>query len=231
MAQRISQIKQLHRMPTIWLAWAAAIFYSSWPLGFVLNPSVGRHDLASQLEALHQPYAWTFIGMDVLTGLAVCTAGIWQLKTYGKSLFARWCAASYIGFGVLVILAAIAPLNCDPEAHTCGPLLHNPLLLIHGLSSILSPVFLGIGVLLVGIAAYRRRPTSLTLGLFAAVMLAWATSGIGAFIQAIHHSASNIVQYYFITVCSLSILLVIASIEHLRTFGQEAIAESIAPEI
>src|SRR5260370_13363258 len=107
-------MKQLHRRPVIWLAWIAAILYSSWPLGYVLDPVVGHHELASQLEALHQPYAWLFVTTDVLTCLTLIIAGLQQISTRDNAWF-KWCTLSYLAFALLVAAAALSPLNCNPE--------------------------------------------------------------------------------------------------------------------
>ncbi len=220
--------KRLHRRPSVWSAWAAAILYCSWPLGFVLNPFVSRHDLASQLEALHEPYAWVFIGMDVLTGVAVLLAGTWQIRgRHRNHLLLRLCVWSYIAFGLLNAVAALAPLNCDPERHDCGPLLHNPLLMIHGVASILSPAFLGLGMLSLGALVYRRRSSRLISWIFAGMLLAWLGSGAGAAIDLDLHIASNLLQYYFITVCSFSIVLIVFTIEHFH-FAEQADASIFA---
>jgi Protein of unknown function (DUF998) len=208
--------KQLHRRPVIWLAGTAALLYSSWPLGYILNPFVGRHDLASQLEALHEPYAWVFISMDVLTGVAILLAGLRQIKIHRRQLLLRWCIISYVVFGLLNAVAALSPLNCDPEAHDCGPLLHNPLLIIHGLTSILSPGFLCIGMLALIVSIYRRRMSRLIVWIFVPILLAWLLSGLGAAIEFRMHVDSNLLQYYFISVCSLSIALLIGTIEYLQ---------------
>lgn len=46
----------------------AGLLYSSWPLGYWLNPQAD-HGLASNLEALHQPYNWLFILIDISSGV------------------------------------------------------------------------------------------------------------------------------------------------------------------
>lgn len=209
-------VKQLHSRPAMWLAWAAAILYCSWPLGYVLNPAVGRHDLASQLEALHQPFNWLFITMDVLTGVVIAIAGTWQIKSHGNQSLFKWCALSYVAFGLLNALAAVMPLNCNPETHSCGPLLHNPTLLVHGIASILSVVLLLVSLLGLGLAIYRQRDNSLLRWPFAITLAAWAAFGCGYFVEVLMHSSSNALQYYFITVCSLSLVLVVGAIEYLH---------------
>lgn len=225
MRKRVRYVTQLHRRPVLWLAWVAAILYSSWPLGFVLNPAVGQHDLASQLEAMHEPYDWVFIGMDVLSALAITAAGLWQIRTRGERFWLKWSAISFIGFGFLVAVAALAPLNCNPEAHTCGPLLHNPLLIIHGAASLLSPAILCAGLLSLCIAVYQHRRSTWSQWVLGGMLLTWIIFGIwGLYIMRLH-MVNNFMQYGFITVCSLTMVLLVATIEH---FG--LIEETLVPE-
>lgn len=155
--------------------------------------------------------------MDVLTGLVVTIVGIWQINNHRHHTLIKWCAALYIAFGVLVALAAVMPLNCDPENHSCGPLLHNPILIVHGLSSILSVVFLFLSmVLAIGVSTYRKNSAHLRRWLFGLAVLAWAAFVIGYFVEVVVHVSNNVLQYYFITVCSISIVLVVGAIEYLH---------------
>jgi hypothetical protein len=55
-------------------------------------------------------------------------------------------------------------------------------------------------------------------------------SGIGSLLEAPLHLAANLVQYYFITVCSLSVVLIIGTIEYLYRFNAyQPEAEMAAP--
>ncbi len=74
----------------------------------------------SALEAPHQPYSWLFVALDVLTGVLVLSIGFVQIKTPAMQRVLRWCVASYMVFGVLVMGAALSPLRCDPTLQACG---------------------------------------------------------------------------------------------------------------
>lgn len=224
-------LEQLMRTPAIWFACAAAILYCSWPLGFVLNPNVGRHDLASQLEALHQPFNWVFISMDVLTGVALIIAGVRQArKKTGRQLF-KWAVWGYVAFGFFTALAALMPLNCDPETHSCGPLLHNPILVVHGFSSIASVMLLLVSTLLLCATVYRRPGRNTTRWAFGLILMAWAIYGYTYFVGVSQHTSSNLMQYYFITICSLSVLLVIGTIEYLQLLESQHLQTEALPEV
>src|SRR5438309_11824533 len=99
--------RRLRRSPAIWLGGIAALLYSSWPLSYILNPAVGRHELASQLEAPHQPYAWLFILLDVFSGVLIAVVALLQLRMRRYSRLALGAVIFYVLFGVLVAGAAV----------------------------------------------------------------------------------------------------------------------------
>lgn len=198
---------------TVWLSFAAALFYSSWPLGFFLNPSVGHHDLASQLEAPHQPYSWVFIALDVLTGISLVIVGTVQLRIRRNTMMTL-VIFSYMLFGALVAVAAILPLSCDPTLGQCGPLIRAPRVIIHGASSIISVNMLLISILLLTKMVYEGRRRKIIQGVFGLILGGWLVFGIGSLLEMAHHIHSNFLQYYFITVCSLSIILVVSVVSY-----------------
>src|ERR1700733_9742605 len=93
-------LKRLRKNPIIWLGVIAAVAYSSWPLGYLLNPGVARHAFASQLEAYNQPYSWIFIGLDVLCGATLLVGGVWQLVR-ARSPLIRVSIVAYMLFALL----------------------------------------------------------------------------------------------------------------------------------
>lgn len=208
-------VRNLWRSPLFWLSVVVALFYNSWPLGYVLDPSVEMHALASQLEAPHHPYSWLFVALDVITGLALVAVGLWQWRALPKRRSSRAIIVSYSLFGVLVSVAALTPLVCDPTAQTCGPLLHNYRLLIHGLASIASVLFLFAALLGVTINAYREHGWGwLSIGL-TALLMGWLVFGVGSVAaMLLHLPADNKLQDFFISLCSLSIVAVVTVAEY-----------------
>ncbi|HKU18818.1 MAG TPA: DUF998 domain-containing protein [Candidatus Saccharimonadales bacterium] len=199
----------------------AALSYSSWPLAFLLNPWVGRHELASELEAPHQPYAWVFIMTDVLTGVFIMLVGLLQLRTRKVSRLLFAAVAGYVLFGAMVAGAALSPLTCDPAQQSCAPLLRHPALVMHGGFSILSVVCLLFSVVAIAIAAYQRPRQRILQALLAGTLLCWAVFGAGALLeQLLHIRDNNTLQYFFISVCSISLALVIGAIESLTRKAQ-----------
>lgn len=206
-------LKDLLRSPLVWLSLVAALLYSSWPWSFLLDPSVAHHSLASELEAPHRPYNWLFIAMDVLTGLVLVGIGAWQFR---KRLHShRGVIFGYVLFGLLVIIAAATPLVCDPTTQACGPLAHSYRILIHGAASIGSVVFLFFALLGVTRKVYQQHGTSLLCIGLTTLLLGWLFFAIGSVSEQIWHThRGNLMQDFFISLCSLSVMAVVVAIEH-----------------
>lgn len=190
----------------------AAILYSSWPLGYWLDPVVARGALASELGGFHRPYNWLFIATDCLTGLVLLAVGFGQLKK-APAGFSPLAVYSYMIFGFLVALAALTPLACNPTSQTCGPLVHNYRALVHGFASIASVSFLLIGLLGVMRTVLKSGTRHFIRYSLLALLAAWLAFAAASLAEIIMHIHGNILQYFFITVCSLSIVAIITAIE------------------
>ncbi len=208
--------QQLYRRPSLWLALAGAVLYCSWPLAYILNPVLERYALASQLEAPHQPFNWVFIGMDVLTGVVLVAAGALQLRRQHHHPVAYWIAWGYVVFGATAALAAIVPLDCDPEVGTCGPLLRDPFVLVHGAASIISVLALLASLVLLAWLAYRSGVSPRGRQVILVTLVLWLLFGIGSLVELALHITGNLMQDYFITLCSLSVVVVIGAVEYLH---------------
>jgi len=211
-----SLIKKLRLSAVFWPALCAALLYCSWPLGLILNPITTHHSLASQLEAPHQPYNWLFIAMDVGCGLLLAGIGIFQLRRGSHTRFLRMCIASYIIFGLLAAVAALVPLDCDPSTMVCGTVLHNPSFLLHGFCSIASVLFLLLDIILLAKWARSHQVSWVMQAVFAIILLGWAVFGLGSLLEIVDHIKNNILQDYFITLCSISIIMTVASVEYYK---------------
>ncbi len=120
----------------------AALLYTSWPLGFILNPRAEKNGLASELGAYHQPYNWLFIGADIASGVLL-VAACWLLaKQFQAKGWRKTGLVLLAVYGVTGALDASLPLSCLPTEQVCGPVFHNPMLIIHGIIDITGSVAL-----------------------------------------------------------------------------------------
>lgn len=189
----------------------AALLYWSWPIGFWLNPAVAQSSLASQLEASGQPFSWLFVALDVAAGFLVLLVGLSWLFGHGRRRAQRLVGLGLAGFGSLVMTAALTPLNCDPSVNSCRPLWHYPDLVVHGLASIIGSLALLLAIVVVTYDAIAK-VKSLRLGGVMMLMLAgWIASGVASLVLIALHRHTNLTQYYFITITSLSIPVAVAA--------------------
>lgn len=208
------------------LASLLAVLYCSWPLSFLLNPKVGSRQLASELEAPGQPFNWLFISLDVLSGLGLLILCILQYRAVAPKRRIKWSVVSYGIFGLLAAVAALVPLNCDPTTQQCGALIKDPLILIHGLASILSVVALFFGTVLVAGTTYFHESAKRSWKWIAGILLScWVAFGAGAVVEMFLAIKNNILQDFFITVCSLSVIMMVVYVEKLSITLREAVED------
>jgi uncharacterized membrane protein YecN with MAPEG domain len=213
--------KKILRNTVIVTGFIAAILYSSWPLGYFLNPIIARQDYASELESAHQPYNWLFIGLDILTGLVLVILGVIQWRRTNRITF-KMSIVGYELFAILVIAAAVAPFNCNSITQNCVALAAQPAFIIHGFSSIFSVVFLFASLVLLCKVLYERHAKKLLYAVGGVVVL-WGLTGVLALYQLEVHVKSNLVQYIFITICSVSIALAIGLIDYMTKDIEKAV--------
>jgi hypothetical protein len=197
---------QIQKTKQFWLtaliAAMAAFVYNSWPLGYWLNPAVSRRGLASELEALHQPYNWVFILLDVLSGLLVAAVSIlmWQR---GRSATQKLLIINFALFGIFTLVDALLPLSCDPSLRVCPSLSHQPLLILHGIFSITASVCLFISVALAWFVKRNQRGSFI----MSTLMVGWTLFGVLSLYFFFVPGPGYLAQHYYITLCSLWVLL------------------------
>lgn len=192
----------------------AGILYSSWPLGYFLNPRADR-GLASNLEALHQPYNWLFILLDILSGALVCGATWWLLRfirRHERLKNSFWLQTAVVGmgmFGFLTALDAMLPLNCVDSVQRCLPPLEDPYFVIHGIASILSITGLTLSIFAIWWLLARDPRIVVALRWVLHIMLfVWLSFGVGTAVLVMRDRSSGLSQHVFILFCSLWVILV-----------------------
>jgi len=191
------------------LAILAGFLYNSWPLGYVVNPVItAQHGLASELGAPGQPWWWLFDVLDVVASLLVIwvAALLWR-AVKAKHQWFKIGMVSYTIFAVLTIVDALLPLNCQPTAKNCGPIIHNPLLITHGVSSIAAAMALFVSAValwqLVRVSGLKYLHSVMII-----ILVGWALFGIISALFLLYPGPGYLAQHYFITLCSIWIALV-----------------------
>jgi len=183
----------------------AGVIYNSWPLGYWLNPVVNR-GLASDLEATGQPYNWVFIAGDIISGLLICIATVWLLSKLRQTR-STWMKIGLIGFGVfgaLTAVDALLPLDCVSVVQRCGPVLENPIVILHGVASMGSIAGLTLSIVSVWWLLARDERTAASVRyLLHGTLLVWCGFGIATLILIFLSRSSALSQHIFITLCSV----------------------------
>ena len=184
------------------LAVLAGLLYDSWPLGYWLNPLVARAGLASELEAIHQPFNWLFVSGDVVSSVLVILIAVWlwRYKT-GNRLLARLALGSTIVYALLTIADALLPMRCDPSVSQCPSFRVDHLLLLHGICSIAAAVFLFVSL---AVSWWHDRKNLWLNGL----LLGYVVFGIFSLVAAILPGRDNWSQHYYLTLCAVWIAFI-----------------------
>ncbi len=187
----------------------AGALYSSWPLGYWLNPG-GNRGLASNLEASNQPYNWLFIGLDIASGALVVVVTWWLLRFVRHHNGGRkhwWLEAGIVGvamFGLFTALDAILPLNCIEGTHNCLPPLQNPYYVVHGFVSIMSIFGLTMSIVVFWwLVAKDNRFFQASRWLLHGLLVIWLCFGVGTLVLVVRDQSSTLSQHVFIILCSL----------------------------
>ncbi len=192
-------------LEVIGLASLAGLLYSSWPLGYLLNP-VANRGLASNLQGVGQPYNWLFIILDVISGAIVCRVA-WRLykdfKPRRHNLI-KTAIISYALFGVFTVIDALIPVDCAADEMQCGPLINHPLVLWHGALSIASIAFLTLSLFSVWWLVNRVRLSAWWVqSALHITVLVWLFFGFVTAVLLYLNKSSSLSQHIFILVCSL----------------------------
>jgi len=184
---------------------AAGVVYSSWPLGYWLNPVASR-GLASNLEASRQPYNWLFISLDILSGSLICLASWWLYRIVRRAHIPLliYTLFGFAAFGLLTAVDAMLPLNCINVINRCGSVFDDPWYVFHGIASIGSIVGLTVSIVCLWWLLARDKSTSRYLRWFLHSTIAiWAGFSIVTLALILLARSSNLSQHIFITVCTL----------------------------
>jgi len=204
--------KPVSKNPLVWLSVVAAVFYSSWPLGYLLNPNAAHNAFASQLEAGNQPFNWLFVSCEVISGLALIIAGCIQWRRTRTTLL-RLSILGYFVFALLVIVAALAPNDCSSTSAQCLTALNSPLAIVHGLASTISVCGLLVSVIF-ATKHLSGKPKPLKMRVLPlATIIGWVIVGALAYIYY-DRTTENLVQYSFISICSISMLVAVSLVRY-----------------
>jgi hypothetical protein len=210
---RTSSLVRRRGRTTLWIAILGALAYNSWPLAFIVNPSLAGSALASSFEGHSEPFSWLFIVLDCVAG--ACTAAVCFRELRPRRGYA-WpggvlalALLAYGMFGMATAVDAVVPLNCgSASAQTCAsqlwPLTPDDILT----GTALFGLFVATVTIIVQM---MRRPVAfpLTLPLTTTVtLIGWSVLGVIVLMWSTSATMAAVSQYAFLTLTSVLALIV-----------------------
>ena len=184
------------------LASLSAIFYSSWPLGYWLNPALAHNGFGSQLEAVNQPYNWLFVICDVVSSTLISIVAwlIWRrLRCLSNRRFTKIVLINISIFALGTILGALIPLDCGSSNGTCPNYHQDPTILFHGAPGVIAAICLFISLALVW---WQRRRWLWLTGLTVVTGILGLLGLLSLLIPGAGHGS----QHVYLTLCSVWLL-------------------------
>ena len=197
---------------TLYIAIVGAVAYCSWPLGFLVNPSLAGTALASGFEGRSQPFSWLFIFLDCFAGLCTVIVAVRIIHSRhdsrlpGRSLVLA--LFGYAVFGVATAVDAVVPLSCGASsAQACAaqlwPLTPDDLL------TAIAVLGLFVAVLIVLVAWLAQNPLPrLVAVIIVSPAIAWCAVGSIVLMGNTASVTAAAAQYAFLTLTSLLMLVV-----------------------
>lgn len=222
-----SNVKELAILSSL-----AGLLYCSWPLGYILNPSSSR-SLASNLQGSGQPYNWLFILLDILCGLVIIYVAF---ALYKMIHFQKWLSLkiitiiSYGTFGLLTVVDALLPVDCAADQNSCGALVNHPMVIIHGVFSIVSIGALAISVLGGWLIVRSSKQWSRWLKPYTTFVVgSYFFFGVVTCLLILTGQSSSLSQHVFIVICSFwiaTIPLIVLSGSEKNRYQKVRVAKS-----
>jgi hypothetical protein len=188
-----------------------AALYSSWLLGFLLDPSTAQYGLASDLEYPGHPYYWVFILSDIFVGVSL-TLIVAMMQVRLKRKFWSWLWApillGLLLFGLLSATSADSPLTCEPGyIRVCLTIGHHKLG-PDSVESTLASAGLFISLVSAGIVSWRLRLNRYLGWLTWLTTIFWLASAV-LFVRAadINRHLHN-VQQLLLSATAIAILII-----------------------
>ena len=216
---------------SMWIAFAGALAYNSWPLAFLVNPSLAGSALASSFEARSEPFSWLFILLDCVAGLCAGVVCVRELRPRRGRLrppaLLVFALLGYGLFGLATAVDAVVPLSCGAtSAQACASRIWPP-----------TPddflTALAIFTLLVAAVAVifvmTRRPVAFPSSVpfsLVVTLIGWSALGLMVLLWSSSGTMAAASQYAYITLTSVLAFVVPLGVASL----QRRLAIGLVPE-
>ena len=189
----------------------ASILYSSWIVGYLVNPLVARGATVSELAAFYQPLRMVFIAGDILMAMIVLFLAVYvhiNKLPYLKGL----ALPSVLGFGLFSAFSAVTTLSCLPSIVACGGEYFKQRYELHNVFGLIASTCLAVSVYVV---AHQTRKDKDTFSSKIILLLAvWTSIGGGSYALIVSNVGSNtinaILQRVFLVGTAILLFLVLS---------------------
>lgn len=197
----------------MWIACAGALAYNSWPLAFLVNPSLAGSALASSFEGRSEPFSWLFILLDCIAGLCIAIVCIRELRPRqelrGPRTMLALALLGYGVFGMSTAVDAVVPLNCGSSsvqecASQVWPLTPDDFLTgIAVLALFVATV--AVVFLMAGVPAAFPSFVPVTITI---TLIGWSLLGLAVLLSTTSAILAATFQYSFLTLTSILMFIV-----------------------
>lgn len=94
------------------------LLYLAWIVGYVINPQVAAHGIASELAVRGQPHSRVFLISDIINFGVILIISLMMVRM-NNSLITRRVAFFYTLFGLATLLSTYFSLLCAPSVQQC----------------------------------------------------------------------------------------------------------------
>jgi len=215
---------------TLLIACIGALAYNSWPLAFLVNPSLAGSALASSFEARNEPFSWLFILLDCVAGVCTAAVCIRELRPrQGSPWPRRGLVLALLGYGVFgmaTAVDAVVPLSCGAtSAQACASRIWPPTPDDFFTGTAVLALFVATATVIVLMA---RRPVAFPMPAAVALtitLIVWTALGFTVLIWSTSGTLAATDQYAYLTLTSVlafAVPLGATSIQRLRNSATDS---------
>ena len=220
----------------MWIALAGALAYNSWPLAFLVNPTLAGSALASSFEGHSQPFSWLFILLDCVAGLCTAIVCVRELRPRRGRGWPGWalafCLLAYGMFGMSTAVDAVVPLNCgSASAQACAsqlwPLTPDDMLTGAAIFGLFVATALVVYQMTRRPGAFRQSvPVTLSFAL-----IGWTVLGVVVLVWSTSTTMAAVTQYAFLTLTSiLAFIVPLGATVSQRRSAASLVAETVGSD-
>jgi hypothetical protein len=216
------RLSRSHRgLAVLLVGLVAALAYCSWPVGYLVNPSLAAGALASELEARGQPYSWLFILLDCATGAAALLVVrlSWPTRDSANISWRRAGLVSYGLFGLSTAIDAVIPVGCgNLPLNRCGVDLSR--LNADDVLTAVAMVALFVAAVCVQVHATKDRSWSLSSVSSLVVLALWSACGLVFLAASFSYRPAIPLQHLTLALTSALVFVVPALSSRRRSRGE-----------